>query len=145
MCRVCPDAPRLAGPPSATSRLVARPYGASHEPGGIRSLSLRFARRPLLPPGAPSSPEGRPVAAGSPASHSDANVAWPDRTAVTVPAPVQGLSGRRAMKLEAVCNTCRRRFLLTEILPPPEGTSGRCPFCGAHFGRHYVAALPDLV
>src|SRR5437899_13086501 len=52
---------------------------------------------------------------------------------------------RRAMKLEAVCNTCRRRFLLTEILPPPEGTGGRCPFCGAHFGRHYVAALPDLV
>ena len=49
------------------------------------------------------------------------------------------------MKLEAVCNTCRRRFLLTEILPPPEGTGGRCPFCGAHFGRHYVAALPDLV
>jgi len=49
------------------------------------------------------------------------------------------------MKIEAVCNTCRRRFLLTEILPPPEGTGGRCPFCGAHFGRHYVAALPDLV
>ena len=49
------------------------------------------------------------------------------------------------MKLEAVCNTCRRKFLLTEILPPPEGTGGRCPFCGAHFGRHYVAALPDLV
>ena len=49
------------------------------------------------------------------------------------------------MKLEAVCNTCRRRFLLTEILPPPEGSGGRCPFCGTHFGRHYVAALPDLV
>ncbi|HYR62550.1 MAG TPA: hypothetical protein VET24_07965 [Actinomycetota bacterium] len=49
------------------------------------------------------------------------------------------------MKLEAVCNTCRRRFLLTEILPPPQGSGGRCPFCGAHFGRHYVAALPDLV
>jgi hypothetical protein len=49
------------------------------------------------------------------------------------------------MKLEAVCSTCRRRFLLTEILPPPEGTGGRCPFCGTHFGRHYVAALPDLV
>jgi hypothetical protein len=49
------------------------------------------------------------------------------------------------MKLEAVCNTCRRRFLLTEILPPPDGSGGRCPFCGAHFGRHYVAALPDLV
>ena len=49
------------------------------------------------------------------------------------------------MKLEAVCNTCRRRFLLTEILPPPEGSGGRCPFCGTHFARHYVAALPDLV
>jgi len=48
------------------------------------------------------------------------------------------------MKLEAVCNTCRRRFLLTEILPPPEGTGGRCPFCGTHFGRHYVAALPSV-
>ena len=49
------------------------------------------------------------------------------------------------MKLEAVCNTCRRRFLLSEILPPPEGTDGRCPNCGTHFGRHYVSALPELV
>jgi hypothetical protein len=49
------------------------------------------------------------------------------------------------MKLEAVCHTCHRTFLLTEILPPPGGTGGRCPFCGAHFGRHYVAALPNLV
>lgn len=49
------------------------------------------------------------------------------------------------MKIEAVCTTCGRTFLLTEILPPPAGTGGRCPFCGAHFGRHYVAALPDLV
>jgi hypothetical protein len=49
------------------------------------------------------------------------------------------------MRLEAVCNTCRRRFLLTEILPPPEGSGGRCPNCGAHFGRHYVAALPGLI
>jgi DNA-directed RNA polymerase subunit RPC12/RpoP len=49
------------------------------------------------------------------------------------------------MKLEAVCNTCRRRFLLSEILPPPEGTGGRCPNCGTHFGRHYVATLPELV
>ena len=49
------------------------------------------------------------------------------------------------MKLEAVCNTCGRTFLLTEILPPPEGTGGRCPNCGTHFGRHYVAALPGLI
>lgn len=49
------------------------------------------------------------------------------------------------MRLEAVCNTCRRKFLLTEILPPPEGSGGRCPNCGVHFGRHYVAALPGLI
>ena len=49
------------------------------------------------------------------------------------------------MKLEAVCGTCRRKFLLSEILPPPDGTGGRCPFCGTHFGRHYVASLPGLV
>jgi DNA-directed RNA polymerase subunit RPC12/RpoP len=49
------------------------------------------------------------------------------------------------MRLEAVCSTCRRRFLLTEILPPPEGSGGRCPNCGARFGRHYVAALPALI
>jgi hypothetical protein len=36
--------------------LVARSFGASHEPGGIRSLSPRFARRLLLPPGPPSFP-----------------------------------------------------------------------------------------
>ena len=49
------------------------------------------------------------------------------------------------MKLEAVCGTCHRTFLLSEILPPPAGTGGRCPFCGTHFGRHYVASLPALV
>jgi hypothetical protein len=49
------------------------------------------------------------------------------------------------MKLEAVCETCGRTFLLSEIVPPPQGTGGRCPFCGAHFARHYVASLPGLV
>lgn len=49
------------------------------------------------------------------------------------------------MRLEAVCGTCRRKFILGEIIPPPEGTGGRCPFCGVHFARHYVASLPDLV
>ncbi len=49
------------------------------------------------------------------------------------------------MKLEAVCGTCGRTFLLGEILPPPEGTGGRCPFCGTHYGRHYVASLPRLI
>ena len=49
------------------------------------------------------------------------------------------------MKLEAVCNTCGRTFLLAEILPPPEGTDGRCPNCGTHFGRHYGSALPAMI
>lgn len=49
------------------------------------------------------------------------------------------------MKLEANCNNCGRRFFLTQILPEPGGTSGRCPFCGFHFGRHYVSLLPDAV
>src|SRR5437773_4318541 len=44
---------------------VVRSFGAFHEPGGIRSLSPRFARRLLLPPGPPlsfptsSAPAGR--------------------------------------------------------------------------------------
>lgn len=49
------------------------------------------------------------------------------------------------MKLEGTCNNCSRRFALTQILPEPAGTSGRCPFCGFHFGRHYVSLLPDAV
>lgn len=49
------------------------------------------------------------------------------------------------MKLEAICNNCSRRFLLVQILPAPEGTSGRCPFCGVQYGRHYLAQIPGAV
>lgn len=49
------------------------------------------------------------------------------------------------MKLEATCNNCSRRFALDMILPEPDGTSGRCPFCGFHFARHYVSLLPDAI
>jgi hypothetical protein len=49
------------------------------------------------------------------------------------------------MKLEATCLNCRRRFLLAQIQPEPDGTGGRCPFCGHRFARHYVQALPHIV
>lgn len=49
------------------------------------------------------------------------------------------------MRLEASCNTCGRRFALAQIQPGPDGTSGRCPFCGTRFGRHYVQVLPESV
>jgi DNA-directed RNA polymerase subunit RPC12/RpoP len=49
------------------------------------------------------------------------------------------------MKLEATCNTCGRRFALVQILPEPDGTGGRCPFCGTNFGRHYVQVLPEVI
>lgn len=49
------------------------------------------------------------------------------------------------MKLEATCNECGRRFLLSQILDEPEGTGGRCPFCGFHFARHYTSVLPEVV
>ena len=49
------------------------------------------------------------------------------------------------MKLEATCNTCGRRFALVQILPGPDGTAGRCPFCGTNFGRHYVQVLPEAI
>ncbi len=49
------------------------------------------------------------------------------------------------MKLEAICQNCRRRFLLAQIKPEPEGTGGRCPFCGFRFARHYVQTLPQVL
>ncbi len=49
------------------------------------------------------------------------------------------------MKFEATCNTCGRRFLLTQILPSPAREGGRCPFCGARFGRHYLPLLPEAI
>jgi DNA-directed RNA polymerase subunit RPC12/RpoP len=49
------------------------------------------------------------------------------------------------MKLEATCQNCGRRFLIAQIRPEPEGTGGRCPFCGRRFARHYVATLPHVL
>jgi hypothetical protein len=44
------------------------------------------------------------------------------------------------MKIEATCDTCRRTFLLSQIGPDSDAP-GRCPFCGAHFARHYSTVL----
>jgi hypothetical protein len=48
------------------------------------------------------------------------------------------------MKIEATCNTCSRRFLLSQIGPDTD-SPGRCPFCGARFARHYNPILIDSV
>lgn len=48
------------------------------------------------------------------------------------------------MKIEATCNTCDRTFLLSQIGPDSDAP-GRCPFCGARFGRHYTTVLPETV
>jgi hypothetical protein len=48
------------------------------------------------------------------------------------------------MKIEATCDTCRRRFLLSQIGPDSD-TSGRCPFCGTRFARHYSTVLGEAV
>ncbi len=48
------------------------------------------------------------------------------------------------MKIEATCNTCSRTFLLSQIGPDSDAP-GRCPFCGARFGRHYTTVLPEAV
>jgi hypothetical protein len=48
------------------------------------------------------------------------------------------------MKIEARCNTCGRRFLLSQIGPESDAP-GRCPFCGARFARHYSTILVDAV
>ncbi|HVM34746.1 MAG TPA: hypothetical protein VM784_05320 [Actinomycetota bacterium] len=48
------------------------------------------------------------------------------------------------MKIEAVCGRCERTFLLSQIGPAAEAP-GRCPFCGAHFARHYTTVLVEAV
>jgi hypothetical protein len=48
------------------------------------------------------------------------------------------------MKIEATCDTCGRKFLLSQIGPESDAP-GRCPFCGAHFARHYTSVLVDTV
>lgn len=48
------------------------------------------------------------------------------------------------MRIEANCETCGRTFLLTQIGPESD-TPGRCPFCGAGFGRHYTTILVGSV
>lgn len=49
------------------------------------------------------------------------------------------------MNIEATCDTCGRRFAMSQLWADSGGTAGRCPFCGTHFGRHYVAVLPEAV
>jgi hypothetical protein len=46
------------------------------------------------------------------------------------------------MKIEASCDTCDRKFLLSQIGPESDAP-GRCPFCGARFGRHYTTVLVE--
>lgn len=48
------------------------------------------------------------------------------------------------MNIEATCNTCGRTFLLSQIGPHSDAP-GRCPFCGARFGRHYSTVLVEAV
>jgi hypothetical protein len=48
------------------------------------------------------------------------------------------------VKIEATCNTCGRVFLLSQIGPESDAP-GRCPFCGAHFARHYTTVLVEAV
>jgi DNA-directed RNA polymerase subunit RPC12/RpoP len=48
------------------------------------------------------------------------------------------------MKIEASCDTCGRKFLLSQIGPESDAP-GRCPFCGARFARHYTTVLVDTV
>ncbi len=46
------------------------------------------------------------------------------------------------MNIEARCKTCGRTFLLSQIGSDSEAP-GRCPFCGAHFARHYSTVIGD--
>ncbi len=48
------------------------------------------------------------------------------------------------MRIQANCETCGRTFLLSQIGPGSDAP-GRCPFCGARFGRHYTTVLVGAV
>jgi hypothetical protein len=48
------------------------------------------------------------------------------------------------MKIQGKCDTCGRRFQLSQIGPDSDAP-GRCPFCGARFARHYNSVLVDTV
>jgi hypothetical protein len=48
------------------------------------------------------------------------------------------------MNIQGKCDTCSRRFLLSQIGPESDAP-GRCPFCGARFARHYNSVLVDTV
>jgi hypothetical protein len=48
------------------------------------------------------------------------------------------------MKIQGICETCDRRFLLSQIGPDSDAP-GRCPFCGARFARHYNSVLVETV
>jgi hypothetical protein len=48
------------------------------------------------------------------------------------------------MKVQGKCDTCGRKFLLSQIGPQSDAP-GRCPFCGARFARHYNSVLIDAV
>jgi hypothetical protein len=48
------------------------------------------------------------------------------------------------MKIQGKCDTCGRRFHLSQIGPESDAP-GRCPFCGARFARHYNSVLVDTV
>lgn len=48
------------------------------------------------------------------------------------------------MKIAGTCDTCGRRFLLSQIGPDSDAP-GRCPFCGARFARHYTSVLVETV
>jgi hypothetical protein len=48
------------------------------------------------------------------------------------------------MKVEATCDTCGRKFLLSQIGEEAD-SPGRCPFCGARFARHYSTVLVEAV
>ncbi len=48
------------------------------------------------------------------------------------------------MKIEAKCENCERKFLLSQIGEDSDAP-GRCPFCGHRFARHYSTVLVETV